>query len=301
MELQDNSPQDDGSSDQPEGTQLASEELIADGQAVEEQVNELSLDDPKTTELSTEFIGRWSTLISHTNWEKGKIISEWRAALMGSEAAEVAYSDEAWSRRVGGVTPQHVGRLRRVFDRFCEEYQSYEGLYWSHFLAALDWDDAQLWLEGAVQDGWSVSRMRRTRWESQGADPNDTPVESQVVAVSEDEDFTPLSEVEGEMGVQDGARSVAEGPRPEDPDFGEEDDFKASESLQGEDDDLPWEDDAPAPDSPFVNLPSLPVDLSEALEQFKLGIIRHRSTSWGEVSQEDVIRSIEALRSFAAQ
>ena len=32
-------------------------------------------------EASTEYVGRWNRLISTTNWEKGRIIAEWRAAL----------------------------------------------------------------------------------------------------------------------------------------------------------------------------------------------------------------------------
>ena len=46
------------------------------------------------------------------------------------------FSDDAWSRRVANVTPQHVGRLRRVFERFAAARGNYPGLYWSHFQAA---------------------------------------------------------------------------------------------------------------------------------------------------------------------
>ena len=69
---------------------------------------------------------------------------------------------------MGGVTPQHVGRLRRVFERFGETHDQYAGLYWSHFQAALDWPDAEMYLEGAVQNDWSVAQMRNERWEAMG-------------------------------------------------------------------------------------------------------------------------------------
>lgn len=263
----------------------------------------MSLDDPKSIELSSEFVGRWTQLISTTNWEKGKIIHEWRETLMGSESPAAAYSDEAWSRRVGGVTPQHVGRLRRVYDRFSPIYESFSGLYWSHFLAALDWDDAEMWLEGASQSNWSVSQMRRTRWESMGASPESEPADSDLVyASTEDEDFTPLAEVDNDTGVRDGTRSVAEGPRPDGPDFGEEQDFAPTDGdSYSDDEDLPWEGEAHAHDSPFANLPSLPVDIAEALEKFKLAIIRHRADSWAQVDQADVLRALDALRIFAAR
>lgn len=265
---------------------------------------EAPVDEAKTNELSSDFVGRWTTLISTTNWEKGKIIYEWRGALMGSESPSSTYSDDAWAQRVGGVTPQHVGRLRRVFDRFGSSYESFSGLYWSHFLAALDWDDAEMWLEGATQSNWSVSQMRRTRWESQGGNPQQEPQETEIVSASIDEDFTPLAEVEEDSGVQDDSRSVAEGPRDEGPDFGDENEATAPDGSTIDDEALPWEGDAEVGDpieSPFANLPSLPVDMADALEQFKLSIIRHRSDSWAEVAQGDVLQAVDALRAFAAQ
>lgn len=268
--------------------------------------NEAALDDPKSAELSPEFVGRWSNLISTTNWEKGKIICEWRDALMGSEAPASTYSDEAWAARVGGVTSQHIGRLRRVSQRFGETHETYPSLYWSHFWAALDWDDAEMWLEGASQSGWSISQMRRTRWEAMGGDPASKPKESEITSVSDDEDFTPLSEVDDETGTQDGPRSVAEGPRPDGPDFGDEDysNGETDRLADANEDSAPWEDDetkAEPADSPFATLPSLPVDLAESVEQFKLAIIRHRASTWSEISQDDVLKALEALKIFTLQ
>ena len=67
---------------------------------------------------SQPYLGRWNLLVSTTNWEKGRIISDWRQTLIDAGAPAQEYSDDAWSRRVGGVSGQHVGRLRRVFERF---------------------------------------------------------------------------------------------------------------------------------------------------------------------------------------
>src|SRR5262245_21019970 len=92
-----------------------------------------------------QFLGQWKRLVSTTNWEKGHIICQWREALAAADAPASQYSDDAWSRRVGNVTPQHVGRLRRVFERFAAVRDDYPGLFWSHFQAALDWDEAELW------------------------------------------------------------------------------------------------------------------------------------------------------------
>lgn len=257
------------------------------------------LEDPKSNELSTEYVGRWSQLVSTTNWEKGRIILEWREALEGSEAPAASYSDEAWSRRVGGVTPQHVGRLRRVYERFGTTYQTYEGVYWSHFLAALDWDDAEMWLEGALQSKWSVSEMRQMRWEASGHIGTPPPV-IEHLATADDEDYTPLTEVDDATGKDDGPRTTAEGPRYDDPDFGDEDQPSGAIDSSADEDDLPWDEPSSTPTvSPFAQLASLPVDIAEALEQFKLAIIRHRADGWGEVPQADVVKAIDALRAFA--
>ena len=254
----------------------------------------------REVEVSAHFIGRWSELISTTNWEKGKIISLWRDTLREANAPSSAYSDEAWCRCVGGVTPQHVGRLRRVYDRFQTSYTSFAGLYWSHFLAALDWDDAEMWLEGATQSKWSVSQMRRTRWEAMGGDPAAEPREADIVASTDDEDFTPLAEADDATGMKDAPRSVAEGPRPDGPDFGDEDDrASAPDNLDDSSDAVDWEETEPV-SSPFASLPSLPVDFAEALEQFKLAIIRHRSSSWSEVSQGDIVKALDALKLFVS-
>src|SRR5271165_1375018 len=93
-------------------------------------------ENPAIETASSEYLGRWNRLVSTTNWEKGRIVAEWREALIEAAAPAAAYTDEAWSRRVGSVTPQHTGRLRRVYQRFASMREEYRGLYWSHFQAA---------------------------------------------------------------------------------------------------------------------------------------------------------------------
>ena len=138
---------------------------------------------------SDAFVGRWHGLVSTTNWEKGRIIYEWRHSVGETDAPLSDNSDEAWSQKVGGITPQHVGRLRRVYERFHSVYASYEGLYWSHFHAAIDWDDAEMWLEGAVQNRWSVSQLRKQRWETLGSIPELEPKEETAVLSEVNEDI----------------------------------------------------------------------------------------------------------------
>ncbi len=271
----------------------------------EEQSLDSELLDPELVEQP--FVGRWNQLVSQTNWEKGQIISQWRAALVDSGAPPAQYSDEAWAQRVGGVTASHVGRLRRVYDAFADSYESYRGLYWTHFLVALDWDDAPLWLEGAAQSGWSVSAMRQQRWEATGAEEAFRPSESDVVTSDLDEDFDEAANFTqpGQGGgsakkYEDGPNAIGSGPAVEGPDFGEEDALNGS----GGNFDLPqpepvaqdpFAEPEPPLVQPFAGLPELPSDLADAVELLKLAVLRHKTAGWKEVSAEAVARYLQAF------
>jgi hypothetical protein len=250
---------------------------------------------------SQPYVGRWNRLVSTTNWEKGRIIQQWRDALTTADAPATEYSDEAWARLVGGVTGQHAGRLRRTYRRFAEEYPKYEGLYWSHFQAALDWDDAEMWLEGAVQNQWSVSQMRRTRWETLGSDAAAQPRESDVVASELDEDFEPALNQDPTARSQTG--EAAAGPRHDGPDFGDEEEPPQRGGKRAGDDGASIYSDEGEPTvqfvRPFENLAELPDDLAEAFEAFKLAILRHKADDWKEIGRDDVLASLDALKELA--
>ncbi|HTU25132.1 MAG TPA: hypothetical protein VMF30_07030 [Pirellulales bacterium] len=257
-------------------------------------------------QASEVFLGKWKRLISTTNWEKGQIISGWRGALMEAGAGASEYSDDVWSLQVGQVTPQHVGRLRRVFERFGASRDSYSGLYWSHFQAALDWEDAEMWLEGAVQSSWSIADMRRARAETLGL-----PADGLTAAEPEselDEDADPLDatlpavEPAVEL-VRSTERAPADSGSADEGDWEEtaadEDDEHARESA-GE-----WGDEAadhaPAsePIRPFAHLAALPADVSEAFEAMKLAIVKHRLAGWAEIAQAEMLAALNALRALA--
>ncbi|MFG0267550.1 MAG: hypothetical protein ACF8AM_20720 [Rhodopirellula sp. JB055] len=260
---------------------------------------------PELLALQQPFVGRWNGLVSTTNWEKGRIISQWRAALIEAGAPSTEYSDEAWASRVGGVTAPHVGRLRRVFDRFAEDQPKYEGLYWSHFLAALDWDDAALWLQGAVEEKWSVSNMRDKRWKANGEVESQRPTASQVMDVDLDEDQPELADANlGTAPAQgddttrdyDGDTDGVQGPTYEGPDFGEEEELnKLGESGREEGEAGLATETPPSPLQPFAGLPELPDDLSDVVEQLKLSILRHKSAGFNDVSPDVIRRYLEAV------
>jgi hypothetical protein len=253
------------------------------------------------------YLGQWNLLVSTTNWEKGRIIHEWRQALVTAQAPATDYSDDAWSRRVGNVTGQHVGRLRRVYERFGGAYQDYAGLYWSHFQAAIDWNDAEMWLEGAIQNHWSVAEMRRERWQAFGGAEEQRPKEEDVVAAETDEDAEPPDNLPLGRADHNGNGSPesrfdheASGPRHEGPDFGDEAPFAEADAAESYGD-MPALPDRAAlpPVTPFADLPTLPDDLMDAFESFKLAILRHKTSGWQDVSCDDVLHTLNALKALA--
>lgn len=253
---------------------------------------------------SQPFVGQWNQLVSTTNWEKGRIILNWREALIEAQAPAVEYSDEAWCRRVGNVTGQHVGRLRRVYQRFGNVSEQYNALFWSHFQAALDWDDAEMWLEGAVQNSWSVSQMRRTRWETLGAVESDRPREEDIVASELDEDVEPALDRADDEPKSSAKRSEGQSsPRHEGPDFGDEDGSVNAKSESKESGASIYADDDTRETiefvRPFENLGELPDDLAEAFDAFKLAILRHKQEGWEQISRDDVLASLDALKELA--
>ncbi len=259
--------------------------------------------DPHLVEsTSAQYLGRWNRLVSTTNWEKGRIISEWRLQLMGAGAPSHIYSDEAWSRRVGNVSSQHVGRLRRVYEQFGQCYLQYDGLFWSHFLAALDWeDDAEMWLEGAVQNSWSVSQMRKARWETLGRIPEQEPKDDEVAAEEPDADAVAVEEPvsaasAGSIGVvtDPETKDAEDAASSETEDASEQAPFDSDPAENGEEPVV-----ATPPVRPFENLPRLPDDLQEAFECFKLAILAHKLTHWQEISRDNVLAILDALKQLA--
>lgn len=252
--------------------------------------------DAPREDVAGRFIGQWNRLVSTTNWEKGRIICQWREALELSGAGVTEYSDEAWSQLVGGVTSQHVGRLRRVYQRFGAVLDQYEGLYWSHFQAALDWNDAEMWLEGAILQNWSVSQMRGKRWETLGS-VGDPPQEEQ----------TSEAELDDDASTNDGeAASAAVSPaKPAEPKPSHNESAAEESNESSDEDDAPFDEHVTAA-SPAkarkplaVDVDDLPSDLADAFEQFKLAIITQRRLRWSETTPDAVIECLDALKQLA--
>ncbi|MDR3199507.1 MAG: hypothetical protein LBU34_16690, partial [Planctomycetaceae bacterium] len=259
------------------------------------------INSPFIEELSNPYIGNWNILVSQTNWEKGTLILRWRQAMIEAELPHGAYTDEAWARRVGNVSSQHVGRLRRVSERFGEKAHEYPNLYWSHFQAALDWNDAELWLEGAVQNRWSVAQMRVQYWEAIGASDDQKPREEDIFTAELDEDdFAHNETFAAERRVQEkdrtepkiseiGAADIVEGFDSDAPPFEISDEKpkkKESKKPKNKNTDVNTCDISTGEilATTLKDFSEIPSDLAESFEMLKVAILNHKLAGWKEVA-----------------
>ena len=256
--------------------------------------------DATNVDAGAPFVGRWNRLVSTTNWEKGKIIAQWRDALVASGAAVSDYSDEAWAQIVGGVTSQHIGRLRRVFQRFGGAFEQYDGLYWSHFQAGIDWEDAEMWLEGAILNNWSVSQMRGKRWETVGKPGEEPPFDDadETGEAAGDEEMADADDEMNAIGATAVEKSI-DAPKKREAAEDSDDDSDEEPTARSESGSADRETSTTSAKSRnrlSVEVDELPEDLADAFEQFKLAIIAQRRLGWSETTPDAVIECLDALR-----
>ncbi len=71
-------------------------------------------ENPAIETASSEYLGRWNRLVSTTNWEKGRIVAEWREALIEAGAPAAAYTRRGlepagWQRHAPAHGPLAAG------------------------------------------------------------------------------------------------------------------------------------------------------------------------------------------------
>ena len=285
---------------------FSSEDIEIRQVAVEDDA--LLMNSPLIEELSDPHIGSWNMLVSQTNWEKGAVILRWREAMIAADLPKAAYSDEAWARRVGNVTPQHVGRLRRVSERFGGKGKEYPKLFWSHFQAALDWEDAELWLEGAVQNGWSVAQMRIQRWEAVGAPEELKPRPEDIFTAEWDEDVNPRDDSPvrpaGRTEVREatiGGADIVEGFDPDAPPF-EVDDENQSKKEQKKSKSKTFENADGRKTGELLtqlsDFSDFPDDMADALESLKVAILNHKLGGWKETAPKTVVACLDTMKAL---
>lgn len=280
--------------------------------------------EPLIDEIASEFVGFWNRLVSQTNWEKGKVIHSWRTKLIEAGLPRRIYSDESIAQRIGNVSPQHVGRLRRVYERFGDS-EPLPNLFWSHYQAALDWEDADDWLRKASDEKLSVAQTRIARWEKYGAPPARKPKESEIIAEEPDADVNPFNDSDADFAAYDPTDPDADFPRsnggrreyesgdetiaPTEGELGGDKEKKAKKGKKDaevdlgefEGDDEPWESEPTRQSTADVldgmsKLDPIPTDFAEAFEALKVAIMTRKLAAWDDVQPVQIAAYLSATK-----
>lgn len=108
-------------------------------------------------------IARALSALSRCNWEVGECAAQWTQRFArGRTDADFA--------SLVGLSPDQVYQRRRVWETFGDVYTTYPQLKWSHFYAALNWDDAADCLQWAQDVQAGVAEMRAWRRAQHGED-----------------------------------------------------------------------------------------------------------------------------------
>ncbi len=230
---------------------------------------------------STAYLNQWHELISRTNWEKGRVICQWRENVCNLHPEVRAVSDRAWSELTGGVSADHVGRLRRTFERFGDTYKNYDRLSWTHFMVAVAWPDAEMWLEGATQNGWTIEQMRTKRWETMGGLDAERPSDRDIIV----KEIAPeeLAADATHKPLQQGQYDMITGPIIDGPDWGESEEDSSALNTFGH--------------QAFEKvLKQVPDEFSDAIRNLSELIAACHAESWTRVTRRDALKLLNFLK-----
>ena len=101
--------------------------------------------------------------VSQCNWVVGECASKWTSRYARGR------TDADFGQMVG-LSGDQIFQRRRVWESFGETHRKYEGLKWSFFYVALNWDDAEECLNWAQDSEATVSEMRAWRRAQRGED-----------------------------------------------------------------------------------------------------------------------------------
>jgi hypothetical protein len=115
------------------------------------------------TESEEELISRAQVAVSQCNWSVGECAAKWtQKYARGRTDADFAL--------LLGLSADQVFQRRRVWETFADVHVTYPSLKWSHFYAALTWDDAPECLQWADENQATVAEMKAWRRALRGED-----------------------------------------------------------------------------------------------------------------------------------
>lgn len=114
-------------------------------------------------ETEASLISRAQVAVSRCNWEVGECAALWtKRFARGRTDADFA--------ALVSLSPDQIYQRRRVWETFADVYQNYPSLRWSHYYAAINWDDAAECLQWAQDVQAGVAEMKAWRRAQRGED-----------------------------------------------------------------------------------------------------------------------------------
>jgi len=114
-------------------------------------------------ETEDQLIQRAQQALSRCNWEIGECAAAWTKRFARGR------SDADFGALIG-LSGDQVYQRRRVWETFSDVYDRYSELKWSHFYAALNWDDSAECLQWAHDMSSTVAEMKAWRRAQHGED-----------------------------------------------------------------------------------------------------------------------------------
>jgi hypothetical protein len=116
-----------------------------------------------TIQTEEQLVARAQRALSHCNWEIGECAAQW------TQRYARGRTDADFGALVG-LSGDQVYQRRRVWETFGDVRENYARLKWSHFYAALNWNDAADCLAWAEEMEATVAEMKAWRRAQHGED-----------------------------------------------------------------------------------------------------------------------------------
>ena len=115
---------------------------------------------------------------SGSSWQTAELLSRWKRETKQTDA-EIA--------KAANLNQSHVNRMIRVYEDFGDS-RFRDVLLFGHFKEALPWDDADMWIREAAQNGWSIRQMAEARNEDASKPPANYALGHKPETVDDDDE-----------------------------------------------------------------------------------------------------------------
>jgi hypothetical protein len=121
-----------------------------------------------------DLVNRAQEAVSHCRWVVGECAAQW------TQRYARGRTDGDFAILIG-LSGDQVYQRRRVWETFAESRGDFQSLKWSHFYAALNWDDSADCLRWAEETHSTVAEMRAWRRAQRGEDLTVDAVEEEAI------------------------------------------------------------------------------------------------------------------------